>query len=80
MTTITTSPATNRDSHVDRVVAAVETTMARHHIPGMSLAITPDSRIQQRRRSARLCAGSTSRSTVAEEASYLAFWRFVLGE
>lgn len=41
----TTAPSTAHDSRVERVAAAVEATLARHHIPGMSLAITSPERL-----------------------------------
>jgi CubicO group peptidase (beta-lactamase class C family) len=45
MTTTNTPPSTSHELHAERVTAAVEMAMARHHIPGMSLAITSPQRI-----------------------------------
>ena len=45
MTTATTAQLTGHDSPLERVTAAVESTMRRHHIPGMSLAITSPKRV-----------------------------------
>jgi CubicO group peptidase (beta-lactamase class C family) len=45
MTTTTTATSTGHDSNLARITAAVEATMARHHIPGMSLAITSPERV-----------------------------------
>lgn len=44
-TRITTTASTGHDANVERVTAAVAATMARHHIPGMSLAVTSPDRV-----------------------------------
>ncbi len=40
-----TTPTTTTNTQLERITAAVETVMARHHIPGMSLAITSPDRV-----------------------------------